>query len=112
MKKHEWFLVILPIVAVILVDQVTKQLALQLAQTIKYGFVGLSLHFNKGAMLGIGNGLSPILRVVSLSTGGAFLLFTYVIIQYLLPIRSMLLRVGMSILMGGIIGNARRRKAN
>jgi signal peptidase II len=56
-------------------------------------------------MLGLFSSLPPILRIVSLSTGGAFLLFTYVIIQYLLPIRSLLLRVGVSILMGGIIGN-------
>lgn len=92
-------------VATILVDQLTKNVALGLTTTKTFGFIGLSLHYNKGVMLGLFNGLPPILRVVSLSTGGAFLLFTYVIIQYLLPIRSLLLRVGMSILMGGILGN-------
>lgn len=105
MKKHEWLLVILPMIATIAIDQMTKSFALGLTSTQTYGFIGLSLHFNKGAMLGLFSGLPPILRVVSLSTGGAFLLFTYVIIQYLLPIRSLLLRVGMSILMGGILGN-------
>lgn len=105
MKKREWFLVILPMLFTILFDQVTKQWALGLTATQQYGIFGLSLHFNKGAMLGLFADLPPILRIVSLSTGGAFLLFTYVILQYLLPIRSLLLRVGVSILMGGILGN-------
>jgi signal peptidase II len=105
MKKREWLLVILPMVVTIFLDQLTKQWALALTETSRWWVVGLSLHFNKGAMLGMFSSLPPILRIVSLSTGGAFLLFTYVIIQYLLPIRSLLLRVGVSILMGGIIGN-------
>lgn len=89
----------------IAIDQITKLWALDLAGTRQYGVLGISLHYNKGAMLGLFSSLPPILRIVSLSTGGAFLLFTYVIIQYLLPIKSLLLRVGMSILMGGILGN-------
>lgn len=105
MKKREWFLVILPMVLTIAVDQLTKFWALDLNGVKDYGIVNFALHFNKGAMLGMFSNLPPILRVVSLSTGGAFLLFTYVIVQYLLPIKSLLLRVGISILMGGIIGN-------
>jgi signal peptidase II len=105
MKKRDWLLVILPMALTITIDQATKLWALELIGTHQYGFLGLSLHYNKGAMLGMFSNLPPILRIVSLSTGGAFLLFTYVIIQYLLPIKSMLLRIGMSILMGGILGN-------
>lgn len=105
MKKHEWFYVLAPMFFTIAIDQVTKWWALGLAGTLKYGPLGFALHFNKGAMLGLFSSLPPILRIVSLSTGGAFLLFTFVIIQYLLPIKSLLLRVGMSTLMGGIIGN-------
>jgi len=105
MKKHEWFLVILPMALTIAFDQITKLWALEIPGTIHLGILNFSVHFNKGAMLGLFASLPPILRVVSLSTGGAFLLFTYVIIQYLLPIKSMLLRVGISVLMGGILGN-------
>lgn len=105
MKKHEWFYVLAPMILTIAADQLTKYWALGLEENIKFWFVGFSLHFNKGAMLGLFSSLPPILRIVSLSTGGAFLLFTFVILQYLLPIKSLLLRVGMSTLMGGIIGN-------
>jgi signal peptidase II len=105
MKKREWFYVLAPMALTIGLDQITKFWALGIVTVQNYGFIGFALHFNKGAMLGLFSSLPPILRIVSLSTGGAFLLFTFVIIQYLLPIKSLLLRVGMSTLMGGIIGN-------
>lgn len=60
-------------------------------------------------MLGLFSSLPPILRIVSLSTGGAFLLLSYLLIQYLLPFRSIPLRSGMSFLMGGILGNVTDR---
>lgn len=74
-----------------------------------WGPFGLVLHRNPGAMLGTFSSLPPILRVVTLSTGGAFLIFIYSSIQYLLPKRSLLLRAGMSILLGGILGNVTDR---
>jgi signal peptidase II len=67
------------------------------------------LFYNKGAMLGIFSDLPAVLRVVTLSTGGAFLVCTYAIIQYLLPIKSIRLRMGMSFLLGGILGNVTDR---
>jgi signal peptidase II len=47
--------------------------------------------------------------VVSLSTGGAFLVFWYFILQWLIPTRSLVLRSGMSFLLGGILGNVTDR---
>lgn len=60
-------------------------------------------------MLGLFSDLPSVLRIVSLSTGGAFLLATYALIQYLLPIKSLTLRTGLSILIGGIMGNVTDR---
>ncbi len=60
-------------------------------------------------MLGLFSDLPAIIRVVCLSTGGAFLLFSFVIVQYLLPIKSLILRAGLSILLGGILGNVTDR---
>lgn len=73
------------------------------------GYLHFVLHHNHGAMLGLFSDLPAVLRIVSLSTGGAFLLCTYAIIQYLLPIKSLTLRAGLSILLGGIIGNVTDR---
>jgi signal peptidase II len=109
MKKREWLIVILPLIATWIVDRVTKDWATTLTQIRSFGSLHFVLHHNQGAMLGLFSDLPSVLRIVSLSTGGAFLLCTYALIQYLLPIKSLTLRTGLSILIGGIIGNVTDR---
>lgn len=109
MTKKDWFIVIVPLLIVWTIDRVTKIWALSFTGLKFHGVIGLTLHKNPGAILGLFSDLPPILRVVSLSTGGAFLLFSYVIVQFLLPIKSLNLRSGMSILIGGILGNVTDR---
>lgn len=105
MTKKDWAAVVSSVFLTIGIDQLTKLWALNLTEIHFWGWFGLALHFNPGAMLGLFSELPAVLRVVSLSTGGAFLFFTFVVIQYLLPIKSMTLRVGLGILLGGILGN-------
>ena len=109
MKKREWLIVFLPLIATWFIDRVTKLWAVGLEGVHSYGILGFVLHHNPGAMLGLFSELPPVLRVVSLSTGGAFLVCTYALIQYLLPIKSLTLRTGMSTLLGGILGNVTDR---
>lgn len=110
MRKRDWFVVIAFLPMIWGLDQVSKYWALQTIIGGKfYGPVGFILHKNPGAMLGAFSDLPPLLRVVSLSTGGAFLIFIYGIIQHLIPAKIMRLRVGMSILLGGILGNVTDR---
>lgn len=109
MRKIDWVLVIVPLFVTWGIDRVTKIWALGLQGVNFYGPVGFVLHHNHGAMLGSFSEVSPVIRIVSLSTGGAFLLFFYVMIQYLLPIKSLSLRSGLSILLGGILGNVSDR---
>ncbi|MBT4761770.1 MAG: signal peptidase II [Bdellovibrionaceae bacterium] len=110
MRKREWLFVIAAVFITWALDASTKQWALNFIQGVKfYGPFGLVLHRNPGAMLGMFSDLPPILRIVSLSTGGAFLVFAYTTIQYLLPMKSLMLRVGMSLLLGGILGNVTDR---
>ncbi|QLY26030.1 signal peptidase II [Bdellovibrio sp. KM01] len=109
MKKREWLIVILPLVATWLVDRVTKLWATDITSVKSHGPLHFVLHHNHGAMLGLFSDLPSVLRIVSLSTGGAFLLCTYALIQYMLPIKSLTLRCGLSILIGGILGNVADR---
>lgn len=102
-------IVFLPLIATWALDRMTKIWAVGLDGVKSFGFVGFILHHNPGAMLGLFSELPPVLRVVSLSTGGAFLVCTYALIQYLLPLKSLTLRTGMSILLGGILGNVTDR---
>lgn len=110
MKKRDWFLVIGLVPAIWLLDQASKAWAIKsISQFHFYGPVGFILHYNPGAILGTFSDLPPLLRVVSLSTGGAFLVSIYAAIQYLVPSRSLQLRIGMSLLLGGILGNVTDR---
>lgn len=109
MKKRDWLIVILPLLATWSIDRITKLWATGITQVKSFGSLHFVLHHNHGAMLGLFSDLPSVLRIVSLSTGGAFLLCTYALIQYLLPIRSLTLRTGLSILIGGIIGNVTDR---
>lgn len=109
MKKRDWILALSPLLVVWGIDRITKSWALNLVGVKFYGPVGFLLHFNPGAILGTFSDLPPILRIVSLSTGGAFLVFWFFILQWLLPTRSMVLRTGMSFLLGGILGNVTDR---
>ena len=109
MRKQDWLWVFLPLILTWAVDRVTKDWATALEGVTTHGPFSFVLHHNHGAMLGLFTDLPGVLRVVTLSTGGAFILCTYALIQFMLPIRSMLLRIGLSILVGGILGNVADR---
>ncbi len=109
MKKQEWAWALLPLIFSWGVDRISKLWASTLATHSFYGPVGFILHHNHGAILGIFSDLPSVLRIVSLSTGGAFLLFLFFIMQFLLPTKSLALRAGLSFLIGGIIGNVTDR---
>ncbi|MEK6773743.1 MAG: signal peptidase II [Bdellovibrionota bacterium] len=109
MQRREWFIVLLPLILTWFVDRITKLWAADLGGIHNYGLLNFVLHHNHGAMLGLFSELPAVLRIVSLSTGGAFLLCIYAIVQYLLPIKSLLLRCGLSVLIGGILGNVTDR---
>lgn len=105
MRKQDWFWIGFSLVLTWGFDRMTKLQAITLQGIKSFGFIELSLHYNPGAILGLFSQLPAVLRVVTLSTGGAFLIFTFFILQYLIPIRALTLRIGMSLLLGGIIGN-------
>jgi signal peptidase II len=100
---------ILAIVLTWVVDRYTKLEALKYSSIHYYGPFVFSLQYNSGAMLGMFKQLPDVLRIVTLSTAGAFLFFSFFVIQYLLPTRAIILRIGLALLIGGIIGNVADR---
>jgi signal peptidase II len=105
MKRKDWVIILAPLFLVWLTDHISKLWGQSLVEPISLGSISFQLFHNHGAFLGFFSELPPLLRIVSLSTIGSFLVFSYAIIQYMLPIKSTRLRIGMSILLGGIIGN-------
>jgi signal peptidase II len=112
LRRLDWLLVLFPLFLTWGVDQVSKEFAEGIRGLQFFGPFGFVLHHNHGAMLGLFSDLPAVLRIVTLSTGGAFLIFSFAIIQYLLPIKSLMLRSGMSVLLGGILGNVTDRIIN
>lgn len=111
LRKLDWFWILFALALTWGVDRWTKLEALKLVGIKDYGFLIFTLQYNPGAILGLFSQLPSVLRVVTLSTGGAFLIFTFFILQYLIPARAMTLRIGMALLLGGIMGNVADRIA-
>lgn len=105
MSIKKWSLILLPFFSVIFLDQLTKQWAIQIQEINSFSLLTFHLNLNQGLVLGLFSDLPKLLRVVSLSTGGSFLLFLYLLMQYLLTTPALLLRAGMSIFIGGVLGN-------
>lgn len=105
MKRKDWFFIISVLLLMLALDQITKLWASSITADRAYGFFRIILTHNHGAMLGLFSDLPAVLRIVTLSTSGVFLLSIYALIQYLIPVRLMPLRIGLSILVGGILGN-------
>lgn len=109
MKREDWVVVFFPLAVTWALDRLSKMWAVGIQGTLSFDYFHFVLHHNKGAMLGLFSDLPEFLRIVSLSTAGAFLVCIYALIQFLLPIRTMKLRMGLSIVLGGIMGNVTDR---
>ena len=106
LKPKDWVLIIiLPFLAAIVVDQVTKQLAVQIVNPVDFGPMSFFFFANEGFALGSLKELDKIYTVVLPSSLGGLLLFTLLVTQYFLPIYSPVLRCGISILAGSMISN-------
>ncbi len=104
MKTKDWLLVVATLFLAIIVDQASKNWAWEQPERW-IGPLHLILVQNDGAMLGLFSKLPAFLRVVTLSTSGFFILSLYAFLQFLVPVKVLRLRLGLSLLVGGILGN-------
>jgi len=110
MRKRDWiYFVLMPLLLTWGIDRLTKTWATQLSGAVFSGPMAFMLHHNPGVILGTFSDLPPLLRVVSLSTGGMFLIFCFIVLQIIIPPGLLSLRTGMSLLLGGILGNVTDR---
>ena len=104
MQRKDWFFVVFILLLMIGIDQASKLWASGITE-MSFGIFRFILIHNHGAMLGLFSDLPAVLRIVTLSTSGIFILCIYSLIQYLISKKLMGLRIGLSILVGGILGN-------
>lgn len=105
MKKAEWFFSYFPLFVILSLDLASKNWAVHLSGIKKYKWVIFELNQNHGAFLSLFADLPNLLRIVSLSTIGVFIVCTYAILQYILPIHTLKFRIGLAFLAGGIVSN-------
>lgn len=98
-------LTILPLILVIIIDQVTKQWAKTLLSPLQWGVFEFKLIYNNGIILGHFSDLPQRAKETAFITFGAFTLVCYFFFTFLVPIKSRFIYLGSSILVGGIIGN-------
>lgn len=82
-------------VAALTLDQVSKRL----------GMSGENLHWNQGIIFGLYSQVSPTLRIITLCSFGGFLLACYLFFLFFIPTNLLSLKIGLSSLMAGILGN-------
>jgi len=105
MQRKDWALVVAFLLFTILIDQWSKSWASGLSDELSFGYLKFILVHNHGAMLGLFSDLPAVLRIVTLSTSGVFILCLYALVQYVIPKKILVLRISLSILVGGILGN-------
>lgn len=105
MKLKDWFVVYLPLPFLVLLDWYTKDLALHYSQGQEGPFGPFYLIYNRGALFGYYSDLPQFLSLTFLSTVGVMGLGLFFFFQYMIRDRNLKLRIGLSIVMGGILGN-------
>jgi signal peptidase II len=90
-------------------DWYTKNWATSLISSHHFGFLHFELVYNHGVMLGFFSQLPLLVKMVTLTTFGAMVLCSYFMVIALVPIKSLFLRAGLPILVGGIMGNVTDR---
>ncbi len=99
------FITIFPLLIVVIIDQLTKQWARGLVDISTWGLFKFQFVLNDGIMLGHFSELPLKAKQVTLSTLGVFVLILYFFCIALIPIRSKFISIGLSVLIGGIMGN-------
>lgn len=107
MKAHlkKVNLTILPFILVIFIDQFSKNWARTLINPAGYWNFKFQLAFNDGIILGLFSELPLNIKESTFTILGTFIFASYLMALWLMPIKSRSTYLGLSFLVGGIIGN-------
>jgi signal peptidase II len=100
---------VIPFLMVWGLDRLTKVWVENSGESFTLGFLKIDLVYNHGIMLGWLSHVPLEIKTTILVTLGAIILSSYVLLLMIFPFRSHWLRVGLSILTAGIIGNVTDR---
>ena len=104
MSRRDWTKSVFALLLVWLIDLLTKRWAITQLQPFDFRNLTLEVHHNDGVVLGLFNGMPEMLSIFS-AVLGVFILSIYFFILYLAPLKAKGARIGLSLIMGGILGN-------
>jgi len=107
--KNELIYAFIPFIAVWGLDRASKNWAMGLTQSFDLLFLKFELVLNHGIMMGWLSHLPDHVKTTILSTLGVIILGLYILTLTFAPIHSKWLRIGLSMLTAGIIGNVTDR---
>jgi signal peptidase II len=104
-KTKSFIIAIFPLIVTMSLDQTSKSWAKNIDESLELGILKFQLVYNHGIILGWLSNLPLTVKSTLLTTLGAIILSSYILFILVVPLRSIWLRLGLSILTGGIIGN-------
>ena len=105
MSRKDKVVIMTVILVVLLADLLSKNWAMGLDDLVDFGLVRFFPTYNKAAFWGIFANLPQNLKQVGLATFGGVFIIVFGLVQLILPEKVMWLRIGFSILLGGMLGN-------
>lgn len=107
--KNEFLFALIPFILVWGLDRISKNWAVKLVEPFSMSFIQFDLVYNRGIMMGWLSHLPDHVKTTILATLGAVILSFYILVLAIAPIHSKCLRMGLSLLTAGIIGNVTDR---
>ena len=106
LTRRDWIIYVLaPFILCLFVDQWTKVISSNWVGEAQYGPLSLIPFKNVGFMMGGFGSLSKIYTIVFPATLAGFVVFSFLAVQYFLPIKSSILRAGVSIFIASLLSN-------
>lgn len=96
------FISLICLILVLILDQASKH----------FGIDPQNIHWNHGIVFGLYSEVSSTLRIITLCSFGGFLLAIYFILLFFVPKNILSLKIGLSLLIGGVLGNVIDRMVN
>lgn len=103
--KHPVLTEVIPFLLVIGLDRFFKNQAVAQNLPSHFGPLKFDLYYNHGLMLGFMEHLPSALKIVPLTSLGAFIFCGLLFLRLMVPMHSMWLKTGLSLTVAGILGN-------
>lgn len=105
MKRKDWLLILLPLLTVWWIDHLSKLWVTNWSKPFSFGFLRLEVMRQQSVLWDLFKDTPPMLKSLSLINLGGLIIFAFGASQYLWPMKSNRMRIGISLGLGGFTAN-------